>query len=154
VALTAWLLKHDVARRTIRQPGLPRFIGACLLSGYVWLGVSGLLALRFGGMVAGPHYDAMLHTLFLGFVFAMIFGHAPIIFPAVLGKPISFRSTFYTHLVALHLSLSLRVIGDLMPWSSGRLWGGLLNAAVLLLFLANTGYAALRSTDDPTTVRT
>jgi hypothetical protein len=84
----------------------------------------------------------------------MIFGHAPIIFPAVLGKPISFRITFYGHLALLHLSLSLRVIGDLAPWSQGRLWGGLLNAAVLLLFLANTGYAALRSTDDLTTVRT
>ena len=154
VALTAWLLRHDVARRTIRQPGLPRFIAVCLLSGYVWLGMSGLLALRFGGMVAGPRYDATLHALFLGFVFAMIFGHAPIIFPAVLRRPISFRLTFYVHLALLHLSLSLRVIGDLAPWSPGRSWGGLLNAVVLLLFLANTGYAALRSTDDLTTART
>jgi hypothetical protein len=148
VVLTAWLLRHDVARRTVRQPGLPRFIGICLLSGYVWLGVSGLLALRFGAVVAGPRYDAMLHTLFLGFVFAMIFGHAPIIFPAVLEKPITFHAAFYAHLVMLHLSLSLRVAGDLAPWRPGRLWGGLLNAAVLLLFLANTGYAAFKATHD------
>ncbi len=145
LALTAWLLRHDIARRTVRQPGLPRFIGVCLLSGYAWLGVSGLLALRFGGLVAGPRYDAMLHTLFLGFVFAMIFGHAPVIFPAVLGVPIAFRPTFYAHLLLLHLSLLLRVGGDLMGWWSGRQWGGLLNAAVLLLFLVSTASAARQS---------
>jgi hypothetical protein len=141
LALTAWLLRHDVARRTVRQTGLPRFIGVCLLSGYVWLGISGLLALRFGGMVAGPRYAATLHALFLGFVFAMIFGHAPIIFPAVLGAPITFRPAFYAHLALLHLSLALRVIGDLAPWWLGRKWGGLLNVGVILLFLANTIYA-------------
>lgn len=149
LALTAWLLRHDVARRTVRQSGLPRFIGVCLLSGYVWLGVSGFLALRFGGLAAGPRYDAMLHALFLGFVFAMIFGHAPVIFPAVLGLPITFRRGFYLHLALLHLSLSLRIVGDLAGWWQGRRWGGLLNGVVLLLFLASTAYSALRPADDP-----
>jgi hypothetical protein len=141
LALTAWLLRYDIARRTAHTSGLPRFIGVCLLSGYVWLGVSGVLALRFGGLVAGPRYDAMLHTLFLGFVFAMIFGHAPVIFPAVLGVPLTFQRRFYVHLGLLHISLVLRVVGDLAGWAAGRRWGGLLNAAVLLLFLANTAYA-------------
>ncbi|MFQ6058164.1 MAG: hypothetical protein ACE5MB_04690, partial [Anaerolineae bacterium] len=142
VALTLWLLRYDIARRTVRQAGLTRFIAVCLLSGYVWLGVSGGLALVFGSAVAGPRYDAMLHALFLGFVFAMIFGHAPIIFPAVLGFPMVFRPTFYAHLALLHLSLLLRVAGDLTGWWPGRQWGGLLNVMALLLFLANTGRAA------------
>jgi hypothetical protein len=142
LTLTAWLLRYDIARRTVRQSGLARFTAVCLLSGYVWLGIGGLLALRFGGMLAGPRYDAMLHSLFLGFVFAMIFGHAPIIFPAVLGLPIAFRSVFYGHLVLLHLSLALRVTGDLLLWLPGRQWGGLLNVVVVLLFLVNTAYAA------------
>jgi len=47
----------------------------------------------------------------------------------------------------LQVSLLLRLTGDLAPWSSGRLWGGLFNALVLLLFLANTAYAALRPAD-------
>jgi hypothetical protein len=145
LALTFWLLRYDIARRTVRQSGLARFTAVCLLSGYVWLGFSGLLALRFGAMVAGPRYDAMLHALFLGFVFAMIFGHAPIIFPAVLGWPIVFSPTFYVHLALLHLSLTLRVIGDLIPWWTGRQWGGLLNVVVVLLFLVNTVYSARTS---------
>jgi hypothetical protein len=37
VALAWWLLRYDIARRTVRQTGLTRFIAVCLLSGYVWL---------------------------------------------------------------------------------------------------------------------
>jgi len=145
VAMALWLWGHDIARRTVRQTGLTRFIAVCLLSGYAWLGVSGLLAMGFGGIPTGPYYDAMLHTLLLGFVFAMIFGHAPLIFPAVLGISVAFRPAFYAHLVLLHLSLLLRVAGDLAGWWPGRQWGGLLNAVALLLFLANTARSARRS---------
>jgi hypothetical protein len=144
VALTLWLGRKDVARRTIRQPGLTRFIALCVLSGYAWLGLAGLLALCSGGAAAGPRYDAFVHALFLGFVFAMIFGHAPIIFPAVLGIPVSFRRTFYSHLILLHVTLLLRIVGDLLGSLSARQWGGLLNALTLLLFFGNTGYGVLR----------
>jgi len=84
----------------------------------------------------------MLHAFFLGFVFAMIFGHAPIIFPAVLRRPMPWRPAFYGHLLLLHLSLVLRVAGDLAAWPAGRRWGGLLNVAALLVFLVNTLRAA------------
>jgi hypothetical protein len=147
IALALWLLRYDIARYTVRKTGLTRFIAVCLLSGYIWLGLSGLLALRFGGVTAGFQYDALLHTFFVGFVISMIFGHAPIIFPAVLGKSFTFQPVFYSHLVLLHLSLLLRVAGDLIGWLPARQWGGLLNVIALLLFLANTGRAVLRSTD-------
>jgi hypothetical protein len=138
--MTAWLVRYDVARWTIRQTGLPRYIAYCLLSGYVWLGFSGLLALYHGGVVAGPVYDALLHGIFVGFVFSMIFGHAPIIFPAVLNLPIFYRSVLYVPLALLHLSLLTRVIGDLAGWYELRLWGGLLNAGAILLFFASMIY--------------
>ena len=125
IALGAWLLRFDIARRTIRRRGLTRFIAACLLPGYVWLIGGGLLWLVYGGQyLAGPVYDALMHTLFLGFVFSMIFGHAPIIVPAVLGVTIVYRPLFYLHLALLHLSLLLRVSGDLLLWAPGRRWGG------------------------------
>jgi hypothetical protein len=43
--------------------------------------------------------------------------------------------------VLLHLSLILRVAGDLIPWYEARLWGGMLNVLVLLFFLVNTALA-------------
>jgi hypothetical protein len=142
--LAAWLLRFDIARRTIRQRGLTRFIATAMLSGYFWLAASGLLWLTAGGITAGPVYDGILHSLFLGFVFAMIFGHAPIILPAVLGISMQFSRAFYVHLGLLHLSLLLRLAGDLAGDFALRRWGGLLNALVLLLFLLNTVAAVVR----------
>ncbi len=80
----------------------------------------------------------MLHTIFLGFVFSMIFGHALIIFPALLHVQMVYRPWLYSHLILLDLTLALRVAGDLIPYWPARMWGGLLNVLVLLLFLVNT----------------
>jgi hypothetical protein len=136
--LAVWLLRFDIARKTVQRTGLTRFIALNLLIGYVWLAVSGGLALVAGRQAAGPIYDAMLHTLFLGFVFGMIFGHAPVIFPAVLGREIRYGAHFYGHVVLLHASLALRVAADLAGWADLRRWGGMLNGIALLLFLAVT----------------
>ncbi len=68
----------------------------------------------------------------------MIFGHAPVIFSAVLNLPVTYKPRFYAHLVLLHLTLILRITGDLGGWTEGRQAGGLLNVFVILLFLANT----------------
>jgi hypothetical protein len=141
LALALWLLRYDVARFTVKKPGLTRFIAVCLLAGYGWLAIGGALLLSFGGVTAGLYYDAIQHAVFVGFVMSMIFGHAPIIFPAVLGKPINFRPHFYGHLALLHLSLLLRVAGDLLPWLPLRRWGGLLNVVAILLFLGVTVWA-------------
>jgi hypothetical protein len=64
----------------------------------------------------------------------MIFGHAPIIFPAVLNRQIHFQPILYLPLVLLHASLALRVLADLFLWQNGRLWGGLLNGLAILTF--------------------
>ena len=68
----------------------------------------------------------------------MIFGHAPIIFPAVLGLPVTFRPRFYLHLALLHAGLVVRVAADIGSWAPGRHWAGLVNVVTLLLFLINT----------------
>lgn len=130
-----WLLRYDIARRTVRQSGLTRFIAICLLSGYVWLLVAGALAIVYGARAAGPVYDAALHAIFLGFVFGMIFGHAPIIFPAVLGINIEYQPHFYLPLVFLHASLILRIGGELLGSSTARMWGGLFNVLSVMFYL-------------------
>lgn len=145
LSVGSWLLRFDVARRTIRQRGLPRYAASCLLPGFAWLGVGGILALVMGGQAGGLKYDAILHSVFLGFVISMIFGHAPIIFPAILGLPIRYMPAFYAHLVLLHASLVLRIIGDLTASPALRMWGGLFNGIAILLFLIVTAYSIRRS---------
>ena len=78
----------------------------------------------------------------VGIVISMIFAHAPIILPAVSGVHIPFRRRFYLHLILLHASLALRLAGDLAGQAAWRAGGGLLNAAAVALFLANTVWAA------------
>lgn len=147
IGLALWLLRNDIAGRTIYRAGLSRFMAVSLILGYIWLGVSGILGLLFGGITAGFYYDAILHSVFVGFVFSMIFAHAPIIFPMLMDLPTSlpFRSSFYAHLTLLHLSLVLRIIGDLLQWPLGRQLGGLFNAFAILLFFGNMVYLSRKT---------
>ena len=80
----------------------------------------------------------------LGFVFSMVFGHAPIIFPAVLRVAVPYHPVFYVPLALLHLSLALRLAGDLAVQPDWRSMGGALNAVALLAFILNTIAAVIR----------
>lgn len=140
-----WLLRFDLARRTILKTGLTRFIAACLLPGYVWLIVGGGLWLIVGSTSTNGYlYDAMYHSLFLGFIFSMIFGHAPIILPAVMPIEVEYRSSFYLHLGLLQLSLIMRIVADLLAAQPVRQWAGLINVLAILLFLFNMARSVRR----------
>lgn len=143
LALALWLMRQDIARRTVRQTGLTRFIALCLLSGYGWLAASGVIILGAGGLTPGSFsYDAALHALMLGFVFSMVFGHAPIIFPAVARIAVPYHTGFYLPLILLHLSLVMRIGGDLAALPAWRRAGGAINAVALLAFLLGTACSA------------
>jgi hypothetical protein len=91
-----------------------------------------------------PSYDAALHALGLGFVFSMVFGHAPIIFPAVLRVNVPYHPTFYGPLALLHVSLIARLAGDASGQFAWTRAGGLLNALALAAFVVSTVSAAVR----------
>jgi hypothetical protein len=73
-----------------------------------------------------------------------VFGHAPIIFPAVLRVAVPYSPAFYAPLVLLHASLVLRVAGDAAAAFGVTRWGALLSAVALLAFIANTAAAVVR----------
>lgn len=136
LGLALWLFRFDLARRNLSHTGLTRFIAVCLISGYAWLALAGILGLAGGLMPAHPWRDATLHAIGLGFVFAMIFGHAPIIFPAILNVKIPYHSRFYLPLILLHVSLLLRTLGSLLPIPPAiKSHSALLNAVTLLIFI-------------------
>lgn len=137
-ALALWLLRYDIARRTVRQGGSVRYIAICVLVGYVWLGVGGALWLVAGRQVAGFVYDAMLHTVFLGYVMSMVLAHELIVVPAVLRITLPFTHTFYAPLVLLETSLAARIAADLAGSTLLWQWTGLVNVVALVLFAAVT----------------
>jgi len=144
--LAVWLWRYDLARITARQQGLARYIGICVLSGYLWLAVGGLGLLVGGALHAGPLYDLALHALLLGFVFAMVFGHAPVILPAILRVAIPYSAVLYLPLALLHGSLALRVAGDLAGDAMLRTLGAGGNALAVAVFIVTAATLALRGT--------
>lgn len=140
-----WLLRYDVTRRTVRQSGLPRYIAVCLLAGYVWLILGGMAAIWKGAIFAGPDYALILHAFLLGFVFSMIFGHAPIIIPAMTSLQVSYTPILYIPLLILHVTLLYRMYGNLALDFSARQQGGMWNVIAVLLFMALMALNVMRT---------
>lgn len=134
LAIALWQLTFDLARSTLRQPGLPRFAASGVLLGAGWLLVAGVLFILYGLPVVGPIYDALLHSVLVGFVLSMVFAHAPIILPAVAQIDVPYHRALYVPLVVLHLGLAGRVIGDLAGLFELRRATALANALALGLF--------------------
>ena len=118
LASTAWLVKHDI------------------LAGYFWLGAAGLLLLVVPPGTTAFSYDAAVHAITIGFILSMIFGHAPIILPAVTGLKIRYSPIVYAPLVLLHLSVLLRVAANLLELTEVRTISGLLTIIALASYAA------------------
>lgn len=144
LAATAWLWKHDIAIRTVRQHGQTRFSAVCMLAGYVWLGVAGALLLVVPPGAAAFSFDAAVHAVTIGFVLSMIFGHAPIILPAVTGIRLGYGAAAYVPLVLLHLSVLMRIAADLLEWVDLRAAGGMLTAAAVVAYAATLAVLSAR----------
>lgn len=149
VLLGLWLMRYDVARRTIRSVEWSRYMAFCLLSGYGWLILAGLYGLAQSLPAAGPSYDVLLHMLFVGFVFSMIFAHAALILPLLTGLKVPYHSYFYLPLVVLHGALLVRFAGDALGMPVLLTVGSYGNVAAILLFFGGilgralqAGYAA------------
>lgn len=140
-ALACWLLRHDIARRTVRAAGLPRYMAVCLLSGHAWLALGGIAwALWSAGL---PTRDAALHALGLGFLFSMVLGHAPVILPAVARVKVAFGPVFYLPWAVLHAGLAWRLgVSPFIP--DARLEGAIANAAAIGIFVGVLGLANAR----------
>lgn len=139
VLLAGWLFAFDVARRTVRAGGLPRYMAVCLLGGYAWLAAGG--AAWAATALGAPGRDAALHAIGVGFVLSMMFGHAPMILPAVARLKLQFGRAFYLPLALLHASLLLRLgPGSVEP--AWRAWGSAGNALAIGLFALTVVAAA------------
>jgi len=135
-AVGVWLLYYDVARRTVRIRGLPRFSAVAALLAAAWLVIAGGIAACKGLPTVGPDYDAVLHGVFVGFVLSMVFAHAFVIVPAVARFPVPYVSAAYLPLGFLHLTLSARIVGDLAGSPELRRAGALGNAITFVLLVA------------------
>lgn len=153
LGLTAWLVRYDVARHTVRQPGQARFAATCMLAGYLWLAVAGALLVAIPPDSTAFGYDAAVHAIAVGFVLSMIFGHAPIIFPAITGLRVRAPAAAYGPLALLHLSVLWRVAADLGEWTAWRPTAGVLTVAAFVTYAATLVAGSRRSAAGVTPAR-
>jgi hypothetical protein len=132
-----------VAPRQRRAPGWPGHTAQALLAGYAWLLVAAALGLA-GLAWPGGATGVALHALLLGFVFAMVFGHAPIILPALAGLRPAYVPAARLAVHLLGASLVLRLVG---AQSGDPRWlaaAGIGHAIAIGAFVAAMAVAAAR----------
>lgn len=148
-ATCLWLLRYDIARVTVRRTGQTRFFAVAMLSGYAWLGLSGLCLLAGAGEALSLGYDLTLHMVLIGFVLSMVFGHALIILPAVAGVKLRYHRALYGPLALLHLSVMARVAGGALEITTLRALSGVGTALAIGLFAATLAWSAMRAAPSP-----
>jgi hypothetical protein len=132
-----WLLRYDSGYVLMRHGGIARYTAVCMLSGFVWLGLTGLFTSLFAGYVAGTRYDMIIQSFFMGAAWFVIFGHGVIVALSSFGLRLNHLASFYVPVVLLHMSMVVRIIGDLLlNYHIGK-WGALLNVMAIILFFIN-----------------
>jgi hypothetical protein len=144
LVLALWLVLRDHPPVASRAFPLPRYIGRAIALSYAWLAVGGLLMLTYDGVPGAWRYDALVHSVFIGFVLTMIFAHGPIILPAIAGVAVTYRPLLYVPLVLLQSSMVLRIAGDLVERADWRDGGAIASAIAMLTFAATMAFSARR----------
>jgi hypothetical protein len=130
IILSCWLLLYHINIKNILSKGYPGYFSLAMLFGFSWLLITGILMI-----VGTSHYDAQLHGFFIGFVFSLIFGHAPAMLPRVLSGITLYHPLLYGWLLILNLALMLRIFADLSGMYNIYRYAGMLNGLVILTFL-------------------
>ncbi|MDO5049401.1 MAG: hypothetical protein Q4D87_05915 [Actinomycetaceae bacterium] len=143
--ITAWLTKHDIARRMATVPGLPRYSATNMLLATAWLGLGSLTWLLTGPLATSSAYDSIVHAILLGYGMSMIFAHAPIILPAVLKLPLPYHPLAWIPTIALNLGILIRFYANVRSYPTSWQIGATLTVIAILLFLAASIYASATS---------
>ncbi len=133
IGIALWMLRHDVIRIGLRKQGITKFSSVSLLIANGWLIVNGILLISMPDTAYS--YDILVHSFFIGYTFAMIFAHGPIILPGVLGitsKP--FHPVLYGWLFLVQGSLLLRLIADSLFSIEWRKLSGIFSGVGILLY--------------------
>ena len=145
ILISLWLMRSDIISVNVRKKGLTRFTGYALTCGYAALLLDGIFLIGFPESIYA--YDAVVHTFFLGFVFAMIFAHGPIILPGVLGLPVKpYHPFLYVPLAMLISSVLVRATADAgLIAETYRVASAWLSACAILLYFVTLLTLTIRS---------
>lgn len=134
VGLAVWLVVFDLARAAVRAPGLTGYIGACLLSAFVWLFLAGVSLLFRGAPDPGVVSSGTWAALFVGVLLLMAFAHTPIVLSSSPESRLSYSGRLYIGPVLLQGALFIHLLADLWFRPELREAAGLGLVTSLVLF--------------------
>jgi hypothetical protein len=130
--IAVWLWVFDIAKVLVKKTGQLRYLGIGLRTGYLWLATEGIIL-----VVLENHplfYDLILHTFFLGFTFSMIWAHAPIISPTILGiQETPFHPILWVTWTLFQISLAGRILFSILEVYELRKIFGIANGYLILI---------------------
>lgn len=129
---------HDVARRLVRGKGLTRFMATCMMGGYAWALVAAGMWIVRGPTYSGYPYDTVVHALTIGFALSMVLAHAPVIVPAIARRDLPYHPVMWAVWGALQAGLLIRVVAGARDAQGAWQFGGALDIAAVLAFVAST----------------
>ena len=144
ISIAIWMLKHDVMRIGVKKTGLTRFSSVALLIANGWLIINGVLLILMPNTAYS--YDILVHSFFIGYAFAMVFAHGPIILPGVLGmtnKP--YHPVLYGWLFLVQGSRLLRLIADSLFSIEWRKVSGIFSGIGILLYFVTLVVMVVRA---------
>ena len=108
--LALWLARFDPGLRLLGAVGWAGHTAVCLVSALVWLAVAAMLGLAaaLGQAQLGP---VAWHVFWVGFVFSMVFGHAPLMLPVLAGLRPRPTRLGRVALALLGASVAVRIAG-------------------------------------------
>lgn len=138
VLLAMWLLRFDLACRTgVLRLGWALHTARSLRLGYVWMALAGLWGVVHGLRDMPLNAPGPLHMLLLGFVFSLVFGHAPTVLPALLRRRLGAPGPFaFVPVGLMSVGVVLRASGDLLGHGGLRAGAGAVQALAIISFAA------------------
>lgn len=134
--IALWLLREDIALRTVRTQGFARFSALLLICGYGWLIVAAVSLSLLPPSETVYGHDAAIHAIAVGFILSMVFAHAPIILPAVTGAPVRYVPVLYGPAALLQVAIGLRIAFDAMEATERLRCPAWLTIAAIAIYVA------------------
>ncbi|HSI78399.1 MAG TPA: hypothetical protein VK957_21040 [Lunatimonas sp.] len=139
IFIGVWLLRYDMANVAAKKDKLFKYVGVGLKVGYVWLILNGIVLCFFA--FHPLFYDIYIHTFFLGFTFSMIWAHAPIILPMILGiQEKLYHPILWIGWTLFQLSLLGRILSSLLKLDDWRVLYGIFNGWNILGMFVLMGF--------------
>ncbi|GEM_PF-1158082 len=110
--LTMFLEAKNLIHVSRSTSPLQKYVSKHVMVAYAWLMVGCAFGVAYSIQAPGFIYDAVIHSLMVGYVGSMLLAHGPVILPTVTGRKINQSTLTLIPLILILVSNVFRISGD------------------------------------------